>query len=312
MSLFVLITIPAMSQTTGSAGSGQSFDNRQPTLAVQYLMPSQAYFPAIAALAPATVIAPPLLLGEIRVNLANTLVPGGYLPCEGQALSIGSNQALFSLLGTTYGGDGTSTFALPDLRNSVPIGVGQGPGLPAYVLGQRDGVRNYTLTVANLPAHAHATPGGTTGSTGLGQAFDNLQPSLALNFMITINGELALFAGTFTPDGWTLCDGHQLQISQYLALFSIIGTNYGWQWHHNLCGAGFAGTIPGDGRASERVEQLWHWPNQCASELALTTAKMPSHSHSLQMGSTVTTGGGVGFDNRQPTLALTWLVGRGR
>ncbi|HXO75603.1 MAG TPA: tail fiber protein [Puia sp.] len=81
--------------------------------------------------------------------------PVGWAFCAGQLLSIAQNSALFSLLGTTYGGNGTTTFALPDLRGRVPVGVGQGPSLSNYNLGQASGSEHVTLTIGNLPAHAH-------------------------------------------------------------------------------------------------------------------------------------------------------------
>lgn len=85
--------------------------------------------------------------------------PRGWLMCQGQILSIAQNTALFSLLGTTYGGNGQTTFALPDLRGRAPVGFGQGPGLSRYDLGQVSGTENVTLTLNNLPAHNHAVTG---------------------------------------------------------------------------------------------------------------------------------------------------------
>ncbi|WP_343704072.1 tail fiber protein [Chitinophaga sp.] len=79
----------------------------------------------------------------------------GWAFCQGQLLSIAQNSALFSLLGTTYGGDGRNTFALPDLRGRAPIGIGQGPGLSNYVLGQMGGTESATLLTINMPAHNH-------------------------------------------------------------------------------------------------------------------------------------------------------------
>ncbi|SDC21833.1 phage tail protein [Pedobacter soli] len=93
--------------------------------------------------------------------------PRGWQKCYGQIMSIAQNTALFSLLGTTYGGNGQSTFALPDLRGRAPIGDGQGPGLSPYVLGQIGGVENVTLISTQMPQHNHLvlanTDPGTTG-----------------------------------------------------------------------------------------------------------------------------------------------------
>ena len=89
--------------------------------------------------------------------------PRGWAFCQGQLLSIAQNTALFSILGTTYGGNGQTTFALPDLRGRVPLGPGQGPGLSPYTLGQQAGTENTTLTQNNLPSHSHSLNGSTSG-----------------------------------------------------------------------------------------------------------------------------------------------------
>jgi microcystin-dependent protein len=81
--------------------------------------------------------------------------------CDGQILSISLNTALFSLLGTTYGGNGTTTFALPDLRGRAPIHAGQGPGLTARTLGSSFGEESHTLSAAEMPAHTHTMSAGT-------------------------------------------------------------------------------------------------------------------------------------------------------
>lgn len=151
--------------------------------------------------------------------------PRGWALCDGQLLSINSYSALFSLLGTTYGGDGRSTFGLPDLRGRVPVHPGTGPGLSPYTLGQSGGVESVTLTENQLPSHRHtlwvdndlpspqgsppATMSGMTlareayvnsnspdtqlhtemmGFAGGGQAVGNLQPFLTVNFIIALQG----------------------------------------------------------------------------------------------------------------------------
>lgn len=86
---------------------------------------------------------------------AANFAPRNWMLCEGQVLAISTNQALFSLLGTTYGGNGVTTFALPDLRGRAPIGTGQGPGLANYTLGQAGGAPTVTLQQNNMPAHNH-------------------------------------------------------------------------------------------------------------------------------------------------------------
>src|SRR5512136_2572601 len=93
-------------------------------------------------------------VGEIRM-FAGNFAPQGWMFCEGQLLPISQYDALFNLIGTTYGGDGINTFALPDLRGRVIVGPGQGSGLSNYVLGQQGGVETVTLTTNQIPQHSH-------------------------------------------------------------------------------------------------------------------------------------------------------------
>jgi microcystin-dependent protein len=118
----------------------------------------------------------PAAFSQERFLGSLSLVPYNFAPkgsafCNGQLLSIAQNQALFSLLGTQYGGDGRVTFALPDLRGRIPIGMGQGPGLSNRTIGDRGGEESVTLTVAQMPAHNHlavasSSPGNTVSPAG--------------------------------------------------------------------------------------------------------------------------------------------------
>lgn len=159
-------------------------------------------------------------LGEIRPVPYN-FAPVGWAFCQGQILPISQNTALFALLGTTYGGNGTTTFALPDLRGRIPVGRGQGPGLTAITLGEEGGVEDVTLATNQLPAHSHVapasgvlatsyTPGGqlpantsrnvygaastpnlaadTIGQAGGSQPHNNLQPFTVINYVIALQG----------------------------------------------------------------------------------------------------------------------------
>jgi microcystin-dependent protein len=94
-------------------------------------------------------------LGEVRL-FAGNFAPVGWHLCDGMLLAIAENDALFNLIGTTYGGDGISTFAVPDLRSRVPVGQGNGPGLSARTLGDQYGTESVTLTTQQIPAHSHA------------------------------------------------------------------------------------------------------------------------------------------------------------
>jgi microcystin-dependent protein len=164
--------------------------------------------------------------GEIYM-FAGNFAPRSFALCNGQILPIGQNTALFSILGTTYGGNGQTTFALPDLRSRVPLHVGQGPGLSSYDLGESSGSESVTLTVPELPPHSHALNASTAGGdklvptgnllatdalggtapykdgavapnvsmaassvaqAGGGGPHTNIQPYLGLNFIICIEG----------------------------------------------------------------------------------------------------------------------------
>jgi microcystin-dependent protein len=150
--------------------------------------------------------------------------PRGWALCQGQLLAIAQNQALFSLLGTTYGGDGRTTFGLPDLRGRAPMGEGSGPGLSTRRIGQMGGAENMVLNTNQIPSHSHATAvnvsnapgeestvngqvianhasafnensvsgqtlGGVTSAvTGGGQAHSNVQPYTVVNYVICMNG----------------------------------------------------------------------------------------------------------------------------
>lgn len=123
-------------------------------------------------------------MGQI-MQVGFSFAPRGWMTCSGQIMSIAQNTALFSLLGTTFGGNGSSTFGLPDARGRTFIGTGQGPGLPPYSIGEIAGTPSTTLLIPNMPAHNHAavfTPtGSVTGSmqakSGVGYAQETDAPS---------------------------------------------------------------------------------------------------------------------------------------
>ncbi|HSM88281.1 MAG TPA: tail fiber protein [Candidatus Limnocylindrales bacterium] len=101
-------------------------------------------------------------LSEIRIFGGN-FAPAGWALCNGQLMPISQNTALFSLLGTTYGGDGRSTFALPNLQGSAPLGAGQGPGLSLRSLGETGGEKTVTLLATEMPSHTHIAQADPSG-----------------------------------------------------------------------------------------------------------------------------------------------------
>ncbi len=161
-------------------------------------------------------------IAEIRI-FAGNFAPRSWAFCNGQLLPVSQNTALFSLIGTTYGGDGRTTTALPNLEGRAPMHPGRGPGLTSRRLGQRGGVETVTLSEAQMPNHTHTlmgsgedgnsqNPGGnhfgagtnmyhtpngvslvpaatqTLPSSGGSQAHNNLQPFLVMNFIIALQG----------------------------------------------------------------------------------------------------------------------------
>lgn len=164
-------------------------------------------------------------IGQICM-FAGTYVPKGYAECNGQLMNINDNEALYSLLGTQFGGDGRTTFALPDYRGRIPVGVGTGPGLTPINYGQRGGLEAVILTDANLPVHTHIMeasknaadsneptgrlcavmdqaaqkaaykagnpgvelPDDTIGNTGNSQPHSNMMPYMTIRFFIAIKG----------------------------------------------------------------------------------------------------------------------------
>lgn len=148
-------------------------------------------------------------IGQI-ILVAFNYTPRGWVRCDGQLLQIRDHAALYALLGTTWGGNGRDTFAVPDLRGRVPVHTGAGPGLTERLLGEAHGAEAVTLTVANLPPHAHTLTGTTepgqegpmvVGQRSLGETaalaiaslvpavpFETISPFLALNFLMATEG----------------------------------------------------------------------------------------------------------------------------
>jgi microcystin-dependent protein len=118
-------------------------------------------------------------VGEIRM-FGGTFAPLGWALCDGRLLPISENETLFQIIGTTYGGDGESTFALPDLRGRLPIGWGQGPGLTNRIFAEMGGSESVTITTNQLPNHTHAMTKGTLALRGSSAIANRRNPSQAV------------------------------------------------------------------------------------------------------------------------------------
>ena len=136
-------------------------------------------------------------LAEIRL-FAGNFPPKGWALCAGQLLPINQNQALFSLLGTSYGGNGQTNFALPDLRGRAPVGVGQGSGLQNYDIGQKTGAETATLAIAQMPSHTHTVGVGTLAIAAASTPGNQQSPENAVPAAEAV-GVTATYS-TATPD----------------------------------------------------------------------------------------------------------------
>lgn len=200
------------------AGEGAAHSNMQPSLVINACIAIEA--------SPEAAENPGHYQGEIRLFATDTLPPG-WLPCDGRRLSVEKHDALYSLLGNWFGGDGAHDFALPDLRGRVPVHAGKGPGnMPPLRVGTPLGAETVALTTDQMPAHSHQLPSAsptdtpvtdspvnegdmapvphsaeatttkptalhaeTLGQSGLSEAHDNMMPSITLQYAIAIEGE---------------------------------------------------------------------------------------------------------------------------
>jgi microcystin-dependent protein len=290
-SIMVLAGVPTARADT----PGQPFTNIQPSIALTEVMTTGAggVFPSFTSGG---------ALGDTDgfvYDFAGNYAPSGSIYTNGQLLPIAGDSAVFSLVGTTYGGNGTTNFAVPNLIGQAIIGAGAGAGLPVQTLGVPTGSATTSLTVANLPP-----------PTGSGLAFSNIQPSLPLVPLIATSGsfpsassangsafigQIANYAGSlgssgqFTPNGWAVANGALLPIAGNTALFSVLGTTYGGDGVTDFALPNLLGRIAVGADAANP-------PGTFAGQAAttLTTAQLPP--------------GGAPVPNGQPSMAVNFLI----
>jgi microcystin-dependent protein len=230
--------VPPFGGASGILSASQPVSTLQPSLALNQAIVTQGFFPS-----PNGTPAQGPVIGQV-LTYASSLLPNGRLFANGQQLAINQNQALFSVLGNTYGGTGFTSFALPNLSGRAATEAGSAPGLTPEALGTIMGAETTTLNVANLPPQPLRLSNGTTSFIGGGQPFSVQQPTLGLHYIIATQGvfptagtilpdgapflgEISLFAGNIAPAGWQFADGQLLSINANPALFAILGNTYG-------------------------------------------------------------------------------------
>jgi microcystin-dependent protein len=263
------------------------FDNMQASLALTQFIPLSGIFPANNS--DPNVDPGGIPLGSIR-TFAGNFAPGGSAQAGGQLLPINQNQALFALLGTMYGGNGTTNFALPDLDGQTMIG-----GQLGFASRPAIGSNDTRLVNAELPSSL----GGSF------QPFDNYQASLPVTYLIRTGGlfpsngsgvdfigQVVPFAGGFVPDGFLQANGQEVPINDYPVLFNLIGTTYGGDGVTTFAMPDLSGrTVIG---ASSQLQIGTY----LGDETSLLNSQLP-----------VAAGGsGQPVDNREPSAALAYLI----
>jgi len=277
---------------TGPAGGGQPHPNHQPYLALNYRIDFDGAFPTPGS---GTVGMAEDFLGDVEISAIPTGEFDRFASLNGQLVPITQNQALFSILSTFYGGNGVTNFGLPDLRGRLPIGTGAGPGLTPRAIGTKVGAESHTLTLDEMPAHTHALSfgPGVTDPAGGGEAHDNVQPSMAMSYIIATNGmnpigagpdgssfpfmgEVSLFTGDYAPAGWMIADGRLLSIADHAILFAVLGDTYGGDGVTTFALPDLRGRtiIHPDGVVYQLGDILG------AETHALLASEMPAHTHS--------------------------------
>src|SRR2546430_2539362 len=267
------------------------FDNMQASLALTQFIPLSGIFPSHSPTPDPNVDPGAIPLGSIR-TFAGNFAPGGSAQAGGHLLPINQNTALFSLLGTIYGGNGTTNFALPDLDGQTMIGAGQLGNFSSPAIGSND----TRLVNAELPSSL----GGSF------QPIDNYQASLPLTYLIRTGGlvpvggsgvdfigQIVPFAGNFVPDGFLQANGQEVLINDYPLLFSSSATNYGGDGNTTFARPDLTGRTAVGATLQSPVGGIFGQETSL-----LLNSQLP-----------VAAGGnGQPVDNHEPSASITYLI----
>jgi microcystin-dependent protein len=296
----------AVNGVTSVSGSGLPFDSMQPSQAMRGSIIVSGLFPCRDCGPFSALAVPPTngYLSEIVFHAATPIssYDNYYFLTDGALRTISGSTALFSLLGTSYGGNGVNNYALPDLRGRLSTFAGQAPGLTSHEIGEVFGSSTASLNVSNLPSHNHTVGGGDnvttpTGFTGAAPAlpFSTQQPTLTINYCIAVygafpnpnamsdqsgyTGEIIAMANNFAPGGYLPCDGRLLSTEEYDTLFTLIGNTYGGNGTTTFALPDLRGRVPIG--ASLAAGGLAPGATVGVENTALTTAQMPAHAHTF-------------------------------
>jgi len=299
---------------TESVGAGQPYDIRQPSLEVNFIICTNGSFPSGSVAIP--------FLSEICL-FAGNIAPAGWALCQGQLLDINANDSLFYTFGTTFGGDGITTFALPDFRGRRAVGTG---GEQDLVEGEQFGSDFVTLNLNQIPAHTHSLPypDSATGSAGGGQPSQNSGPGLAINYLIVLAGfypiqnntvsepflgQIVLTAYGPVIQGMGSTSGSTLPINQNQALYTLLSTNFGGNGQNTFDLPNLQSRVPIG--AGQGPVTFWSVGQSAgADSVTITAAQMPAHQHAIpSLGIETGIAGGNQPVKLQPlTLPLQFVI----
>lgn len=323
------------------AGAFEPHDNIQPSTALNCIIALRGWYPtpveslrrgfASSAASgssgvPAARLASEPMQGEIAWT-AFDFAPRGWARCDGQLLAVSDHPALFSLLGDRFGGDGTRTFALPDVRGRTIVHEGQGDGLTDRPLGSSFGAAR---EAANSVDHTHTFDSTAYSIAGSNASHDNMQPSIVLNCIIAVHnaswpqralrrqyedtwfGEIKWVPYTFAPRGWEFCDGQIRDVDDDDPLWWLLGDRFGGDGITTYAlpdarGRTFVHAGTGNELATRELGDTFG-----VESVALTEDHLPSHDHGWWPPSdesrTSFTGGGRSHENMQPSLVLNCII----